>query len=122
MYKQHELFLPVLPLLRDHPIIQKILWEIDRAKQVCGFVKVQNNVIKSNQGKLMGDKYQNYMAFRNKLPRDKIQRLLDQSLSTKVDINEEEQRLKEWLSTYDRYMTMYHDKTLFTKNNFERVK
>ena len=29
LYKQHENYLKVLPMLEEHPIIQNILWEID---------------------------------------------------------------------------------------------
>ena len=39
MLSDHQKFLEVLPLLDDHPIIQKIECEIDQAQTVTRFVK-----------------------------------------------------------------------------------
>jgi hypothetical protein len=38
MLSAHDRFLEALPLLNEHPIIQKILWEIDQAEKVTNFV------------------------------------------------------------------------------------
>ena len=43
-------------------------------------------------------------------------------MKTKVDIANETFKLKEWLSTYERYMEMYENGTLYTTNNFEKIK
>ena len=53
-------------MLDDHPIIQNILWEIDRAQKVVEFVKTQKKNIQSNSGKFLNDKYYNYVAFKDK--------------------------------------------------------
>ena len=90
-------------MLDEHPIIQNILWEIDRAKTVVEFVKGVKKTIQSNQGKFLSDRYYNYVAFKDKQDVGKIRRLLEQAVGTRVDINEETQALKEWLRAYERY-------------------
>jgi hypothetical protein len=47
MLATHEKFREDLPLLNDHPIIQKILWEIGEAKNISEFVKDQKKLIKA---------------------------------------------------------------------------
>lgn len=76
-------------MLEDHPIIQNILWEIDRAKAVVEFVKVTKKTIQSNQGKWLNYRYDNYVAFKDKKDVQRIRRLLEQAQSTRVDISEE---------------------------------
>lgn len=38
MYDQHTHFLQELPVLKEHTILQRILWEIELAKGVIEFV------------------------------------------------------------------------------------
>ena len=64
-------------MLEDHPIIQNILWEMDRAKHIVEFVKVTKKTIQSNLGKYFNDRYQNYVAFKDKHEPSKVRRLLD---------------------------------------------
>jgi hypothetical protein len=47
MLTTHKKFLEVLPLLDEHPIIQKIECEIDQAQTVTRFVKEQKSTIKT---------------------------------------------------------------------------
>ena len=67
----------VLPILEDHPIIQNILWEMDRAKTVVDFVRQMKKIIQSNQGKFLNDRYYNYVAFKDKQDPSKIRKLLE---------------------------------------------
>lgn len=53
------------------------------------FVNKQRHIIKSNQGKFLSDKYQNYVAFRTKNSPAKIESLLALATKTKVDLTEE---------------------------------
>ena len=76
---------------------------MDRAKSIVEFVKVTKKKIQSNQGKFLSNRYYNYVAFKDKQDPSKIRKLLDQAQSTRVDINEETQALKEWLRAYERY-------------------
>jgi len=38
MYSQHEQFIKSLPILKDHPILQRMMWEIERARKIVDFV------------------------------------------------------------------------------------
>lgn len=109
-------------MLEDHPIIQNILWEMDRAKSIVEFVKTTKKKIQSNQGKFLSDRYYNYVAFKDKQDPGKIRKLLEQAQSTRVNINEETQALKEWIRTYERYTQMDESGTLYTGNNYEKIK
>jgi len=51
----------------------------------------------------LSDRYQNYVAFKEKHDPSKIRKLLDQAISTRVDIHEETAALKEWIRAYERY-------------------
>jgi hypothetical protein len=66
-----------------------MIWEIERARQIVEFVNKQRHIIKSNQGKFLSDKYQNYVAFRTKHTPAKIESLLALANKTKVDLAEE---------------------------------
>ena len=79
LFRQHENYLKVLPILEDHPIIQNILWEMDRAKTVVDFVRQMKKIIQSNQGKFLNDRYYNYVAFKDKQDPSKIRKLLEQA-------------------------------------------
>lgn len=79
----------------------------------------QRHIIKSNQGKFLSDKYQNYVAFRTKHSPQKIESLLELAQKTKVDISEEIALLNEWIKTYQKYQEMVKSKTLFTENKYE---
>ena len=122
MHSQHEQFLKALPMLKDHPVLQRMIWEIERARQIVEFVNKQRHIIKSNQGKFLSDKYQNYVAFRTKHTPAKIEGLLALARKTKVDLTDEIQLLSEWLNTFLKYQEMVRNKTLFTQNKYEAVK
>jgi len=85
-------------------------------------VAKQKHIIKSNQGKFLSDKYQNYVAFRSKHTPAKIEGLLQLAQKTKVDLTEEIALLSEWVTTYFKYQEMVKNKTLFTENKYEQVK
>ena len=76
-------------MLEDHPIIQNVLWEIDRARTVSEFVKTTKKTIQSNQGRWLSNRFENYVAFKEKQDIDKMHRLLATAYSTRVDISEE---------------------------------
>lgn len=121
-YKQHEQFLAVFPMLHDHPIIQRILWEIERARQVTEFCKIQKQNQKSLAGKMLSEKFHNYIAFKSKHQREKLQRMLEQAEETKVDLNEEVNSLNMWLKDYDKYTKMFNEGTLYSQNKYETLK
>ena len=93
-------------MLDDHPIIQNILWEIDRAQKVVEFVKTQKKNIQSNSGKFLSEKYFNYVAFKDKQQPEYLKRLLETCKTTRVDIATELSVLRDWLKTYERYTEM----------------
>ena len=109
-------------MLDDHPIIQNILWEIDRAQKVVDFVKAQKKNIQSNSGKFLSDKYYNYVAFKDKQQPEYLQRLLSSCANTRVDIATELAVIKDWLRTYERYTEMKRNGTLYTTNDLDKMK
>jgi hypothetical protein len=67
--------------LKDHPILQRILWEIDQATTLTDFVKVCKNTQRSLSGKFVqmqkGSGADNYMLFKNKHSKEKLNRIIE---------------------------------------------
>ena len=122
LYKQHENYLRVLPMLEEHPIIQNILWEIVQAQKVVEFVKMQRKLIQSNSGKFLNEKYYNYVAFKDKQQPEYIEKLIEICAKSRIDILTENAILKDWLKTYETITEQNKSGTLYKSNNFEKIK
>ena len=68
-------------MLRDHTILQRILWEIELAKGVIEFVTTNKNTQRSLAAKfaisLKNEGNENFLTFKSKLQREKFQRMLE---------------------------------------------
>jgi hypothetical protein len=50
-YERHYNFIEILPQLKEHTILQRVLWEIELAKGVVEFVSACKNTQRSLAGK-----------------------------------------------------------------------
>lgn len=101
MYEQHTHFLEVLPALKEHTILQRILWEIELANGVIEFVQKTKNLVRSLAAKY-SQNYKtegsdSYLSFKSKEQRKKFQHMLETALRLKVDLTSELSDLKNWI-------------------------
>ena len=60
--------------------------------------------------------------FKNKNPKNKVEKYLDIAKRSKVDISEEARYLSVWLKEYEEFTSQYEEGTLFTGNTYERLR
>jgi hypothetical protein len=96
--------------LKNHPIYQRLLWEVDQARQVNEFVSMQRTHLKTLAAKYHTSENQRQQAFnmsylfKNKNPRYKVEKYLELAQRSKVDLSEEIRHLTMWLKEYDEFM------------------
>lgn len=121
----HSVLTQILPLIDKHPILQRIQWEIQQGDRISDFVRNCKTTQRSLAGKFAqmekGKGADNYMAFKNKFSRDKLDRMVDMAQRCKVDIQQEIVDLQQWANEHDRYLQMEEDQTLWLQG-YEKVK
>lgn len=63
--------------IKSHSVYQRLLWEVEQAKSVIDFCNLQKMNQKSLAAKFNTDRQQNYAFFRNKHPKQKIEKMLE---------------------------------------------
>ena len=96
-----------LPQIEKHPLLQKLMWEIDVANRVSDFVKTCKTASRSLAGKYVqmerGRAPDNYMQFKNNIKYERLEKMIDMANRCKVDIQQERQDLNNWNGQYLRY-------------------
>lgn len=78
--------------------------------------------IQSTQGKFLNHRYHNFVAFKEKKSPEQIKKLLETCDRCPIDLAEYQTSLKDWLKTYQRYLGLYTDGTLFRENQYATLK
>lgn len=60
--------------------------------------------------------------FKNKNPKNKVEKYLDIANRSKIDLAEEQRYLSMWVKEYEDFTRQYEEGTLFSGNSYDRLK